>query len=92
MQGGIKILAWIGVGRVLVCGPAFFVFAALALSTVPAYAQVDLSGTWNTRQHEDQPDRGPGVGLGDYTGMPITEGARRWADHSGRCGPVPSDA
>jgi cyclase len=55
--------------------------AALMVSVaVPAYAQVDLSGTWNTRQHEDQPDRGPGVGLGDYTGMPITEGARRWAE------------
>ena len=54
--------------------------AALVVVAAPASAQVDLSGSWNTRQHEDQPDRGPGVGLGDYTGMPITEGARLWAE------------
>lgn len=58
---------------------------ALLLLLLMAYgaavsAQVDLSGTWNTRQHEDQPDRGPGVGLGDYTGIPLTDGARLWAE------------
>jgi cyclase len=56
------------------------VVAGLLLSCAPAYAQVDLSGNWNTRQHEDQPDRGPGVGLGDYAGIPITPAARQWAE------------
>jgi hypothetical protein len=30
--------------------------------------------------HEDQPDRGPGPELGDYTGLPINDGARMAAD------------
>ena len=53
---------------------------ATLLLAAPAVAQVDLSGNWATRQHEDQPDRGPGVGLGDYAGMPITDAARQWAE------------
>ena len=56
------------------------VVAAALLVSAPASAQVDLSGNWNTRQHEDQPDRGPGVGLGDYAGMPITDAGRQWAE------------
>ncbi len=50
----------------------------LAAATV--LAQVDLSGTWRSIRHEDVPDRGPGVGLGDYTGIPLTDAARRWAE------------
>jgi cyclase len=57
-----------------------YVAAAVVLTAVPAAAQVDLGGTWSTRQHEDQPDRGPGVGLGDYTGIPLTDAARQWAE------------
>ena len=54
--------------------------AAVVLAGTPALAQVDLSGTWNTIRHEDLPDRGPGVGLGDYTGIPLTDAARQWAE------------
>src|SRR6266480_2537064 len=54
--------------------------AGVALSSAPAAAQITLSGDWGQRQHEDQPDRGPGPELGDYTGLPITEGARLAAD------------
>ena len=54
--------------------------AAIVLLAAPASAQVDLSGTWNTIRHEDEPDRGPGVGLGDYTGIPLTDGARLFAE------------
>jgi cyclase len=53
---------------------------AVLVVTSPVLAQVELSGTWNTRQHEDQPDRGPGVGLGDYTGIPLTDAGRQWAE------------
>ena len=53
--------------------------AALFVASA-AHAQVDLSGTWNSIRHEDLPDRGPGVGLGDYTGLPINDAARRWAE------------
>jgi len=53
---------------------------AVALSPRPAAAQVDLSGEWRPATHEDQLDRGPGPELGDYTGLPITDGARLAAD------------
>jgi hypothetical protein len=56
------------------------VAAGVVWSSVPAAAQVTLSGDWGQRQHEDQPDRGPGPELGDYTGLPITDGARLAAD------------
>ncbi|MGE0445528.1 MAG: hypothetical protein AB7P99_09890 [Vicinamibacterales bacterium] len=47
----------------------------------PAVGQVlDLSGVWQPRFHEDQPERLAGPALGDYLGLPITEGARRWAE------------
>jgi hypothetical protein len=44
-----------------------------------ALADVVLSGDWAARFHEDQPERGPGPEIGDYTGLPINEQARRWA-------------
>ena len=58
--------------------PLFVV--ALTLVGVPAAAQADLSGIWQPRFHEDQPERLPGPELGDYVGLPITEGARKWAE------------
>jgi len=59
-----------------------FLVTAAAIALVPssARAQLNLSGDWGPRMHEDQPDRGPGPELGDYTGLPITEGARLAAD------------
>ena len=50
------------------------------LPGAPALAQVNLSGDWAPRMHEDQPDRGPGPELGDYTGLPINDNARMAAD------------
>lgn len=46
----------------------------------PASAQVDLSGNWGPRFHEDQPERIPGPELGDYLGLPITQSARLTAE------------
>jgi hypothetical protein len=57
--------------------------ALLALTmaiALPAMAQSDLTGRWQPRQHEDQPERGPGPELGDYLGLPINESARLFAD------------
>jgi len=51
----------------------------IALGCVPAFAQVDLSGAWNPRYHEDQPERIPGPELADFLGLPINEDARQWA-------------
>ncbi len=59
------------------------VWGVLALATlwsVPASAQVDLSGTWSPRYQEDFSERVPGPELGDYTALPITDGARRYAE------------
>jgi hypothetical protein len=50
--------------------------AALITFAAPALAQLDLSGVWTPRYHEDQEDRIPGVGLADYLGLPINEAAR----------------
>ena len=59
----------------------------LTLPIVPAAQQqqapqagFDLTGEWGMRQHEDQPERGPGPELGDYLGLPINEAGRRKAD------------
>jgi hypothetical protein len=49
---------------------------SLALMAVPAFAQVDLSGNWVARAHEDWEERGPGPEVVDYLGLPINEEAR----------------
>ena len=52
-----------------------------AAGAVPASAQVLLSGNWTSlRTHEDEQDRGPGPDLGDYTGIPINDAARLFAE------------
>jgi cyclase len=50
--------------------------AVCVLAAVPAAAQIDLSGEYAPRFHEDQPERIPGPDLGDYLGLPITDAAR----------------
>lgn len=62
-------------------GPALTLAALtlLAYALVPtvASAQVDLAGEWAGIRHEDQLERGPGPEIGDFTGLPINEAARR---------------
>ena len=41
---------------------------------------LDLSGNWSPLMHEDQPERGAGPALVDYGGLPISDGARMWAE------------
>jgi len=53
---------------------------ALACAVTPAFAQIDISGEWAARVHEDQPHRGPGAELGDYTGLPINMADRQRAN------------
>jgi hypothetical protein len=55
---------------------AAFVLAQAALPSA-ARAEIDLSGEWAIRVHEDQVERGPGPEIGDFTGLPINEAARR---------------
>jgi len=56
-----------------------FLAVALVLVAAPTFAQVDISGEWGRRIHEDQPHRNPGAELGDYTGLPINAAARQKA-------------
>jgi hypothetical protein len=51
-----------------------FIFGIMA--SAPAFAQVDLAGTWATRNHEDWMERWPGPDVGDFTGLPINEDGR----------------
>ena len=55
------------------------IFAVLLLGT-PAWAQLNITGEWTGRYHEDQGDRVPGDVQGDFTGVPINEAARRYAE------------
>ena len=48
----------------------------LTLAAVPASAQIDLTGSYNSRMHEDWFIRGPGQDLADYTGLALSDEAR----------------
>ncbi len=56
--------------------------AVITLFTAPraASAQFDITGSYNTLLHEDQPERIPGPALGDYSGLPINDYARAFAE------------
>jgi len=49
---------------------------ALLMVSVPAFAQIELSGSYAPRLYEDYIERGPGSDLGDFTGMPMSDEAR----------------
>ena len=79
--------------------------AALLLLTTgllarPAVAQMDLSGGWAQKLHEDFAERLHGPEIGDYTGLPINDEARsradtwdaqKWEMIEHECEPHPSD-
>ena len=51
--------------------------AALLLCLgLPALAQIDLSGSWASKNHEDALERGAGPNPGDFTGIPFNESGR----------------
>jgi cyclase len=57
-----------------------FCIGVLICAVAPASAQISLVGEWVGRYHEDFQDRIPGPDLGDYTGLPVNDAARRFAD------------
>jgi cyclase len=58
-----------------------FTFCLLAVFTgAPAFAQIDLSGEWANRLHEDQYSRGPGLEAGEWEGLPMNAAARMKAE------------
>ena len=50
------------------------------LACLPSFAQMNLEGEWAGRYHEDQADRVPGDVQGDFTGVPMNDAARRYAE------------
>jgi len=51
-----------------------------ALLSSQAFAQIDLSGEWAGRVHNDAPERGGGPEIGDFTALPINAAARMRAE------------
>ncbi len=49
---------------------------AIFLTCFPVAAQVDLSGYWANRPHEDNMARGPGLESGEYEGYPLNAAGR----------------
>ena len=49
-------------------------------TSLPAYAQLDLTGLWAPPRPytEDEPERGPGPALVEFLGLPINDYARQW--------------
>src|SRR5215471_16941430 len=50
--------------------------AALLCSTAPALAEIDLSGSWQSINHEDALERGAGPNPADWAGLPFNESGR----------------
>jgi glyoxylase-like metal-dependent hydrolase (beta-lactamase superfamily II) len=61
---------------VTIIGAALIVLSA----SVNAFAQMELSGEWAGKYHEDQTDRIPGDVQGDFSGVPMNDAARRYAE------------
>lgn len=71
-----------------------------ALISEPVLAQMDLSGEWGQKMHEDAPERGGGPEIGDYTGIPTNDAdrmrgdtwdAEKWTQLEHECEPHPAD-
>jgi hypothetical protein len=62
--------------RALVLGGSLL----LALAAGPAAAQLSLVGEWAFKAHEDFGDRVPGDVQGDFSGVPLNDAARRYAE------------
>ena len=66
--------------RACLWSAAAVVLLTLTAAATPAAAQVELSGVWQPRYHEDFLERIPGPELRDYLGLPINESARQFAN------------
>ena len=66
--------------RVKLLGAAAVLLTLIAVSSRPAFAQLDPSGEWAPQFHEDQLERAPGPEVGDYLGIPINDADRLRGD------------
>src|ERR1044071_3735098 len=79
----------------------FVIGLVMVLSTcLSVFAQVDFSGPWASRQHEDSLERGGGPEIGEYEGLPINDADRArgeawtaslWTVPEHQCIPHPAD-
>jgi hypothetical protein len=53
-----------------------FTVATLFCAGLPALAQIELSGSWASKNHEDALERGAGPNPGDFTGIPFNASGR----------------
>ena len=63
-------MKWTRLGRIVV------LLSALTTVSVPAFSQVELTGSYAIRMYEDYIERGPGSYMGDFTGMPMSDEGR----------------
>ena len=72
----------------------------VVVSAAPAFAQVDLSGAWGARLHEDNLERGGGPEMNEFEGLPINAANRMrgdswsaslWTVPEHQCIPHPAD-
>jgi hypothetical protein len=63
-------------GHLVTSMRALILFFLTWCAAAPAVAQVDISGSWANRMHEDWMERWPGPDVGDFTGLPINDDAR----------------
>jgi len=54
----------------------FLTGAILLLAAFPALAEIDLSGSWTAKNHEDNMERGAGPNPDDWAGLPFNEAGR----------------
>lgn len=57
-------------------GRIVMLLGALLTVSAPAFAQVELGGSYSIRMYEDYIERGPGSFMGDFTGMPMSDEGR----------------
>src|SRR4051812_44146566 len=62
--------------RVSVAARLLLAFTLITSGATSAFAQVDLTGSWLSRNHEDALERGGGPYAVDYTGVPLSDEGR----------------
>jgi hypothetical protein len=60
----------------MTCNRISLYAAVLLCVCLPALAEIDLSGSWTSKNHEDAMERGAGPNPDDFTGLPFNESGR----------------
>jgi hypothetical protein len=79
---GVRHITVVAAGLLLLAatGPAFAQGGVEAAAAATRGTVTDLAGSWANRLHEDWIERAPGPHIGDYSGLPINDEARAYAD------------